>query len=151
MKHVIIIYFRITKWTQSWNWIWSSISCRQSLETFPSTFRFGIKFWMPFNNSTFVQGDLNSKRDGVAFLTVHDIGSNHKPLARFAALPCMEEISSRAVFVHVCVPGQDRGAEDFGADFPSMQVQIFSGYFRNSVEHFRIWALGCWTFYLTWR
>merc|ERR1711892_1314480 len=36
------------------------------------------------NISVYIQGDLNSKRDGVAFLTVHDIGSNHKPLARFA-------------------------------------------------------------------
>ena len=98
---------------------------------------------MPFNNSTFVQGDLNSKRDGVAFLTVHDIGSNHKPLARFAALPCMEEISSRAVFVHVCVPGQDRGADDFGADFPSMQVQFFQVILeiQLNILGFELWAV----------
>ena len=34
----------------------------------------------------------------------------------------MEDITARALFVHVCVPGQDKDAEDFGADFPSMQV-----------------------------
>jgi len=88
------------------------------------------------NISVYIQGDLNSKRDGVVFLTVHDIGSNHKPLARFAALPCMEEISSRAVFVHVCVPGQDRGAEDFGADFPSMQDLSFG--LLNILSHLKI-------------
>jgi len=88
------------------------------------------------NISVYIQGDLNSKRDGVVFLTVHDIGSNHKPLARFSALPCMEEISSRAVFVHVCVPGQDRGAEDFGAEFPSMQDLSFG--MLNILSHLKI-------------
>ena len=38
----------------------------------------------------------------------------------------MDEISSRALFVHICLPGQDRDAADFGADFPTMQVEIES-------------------------
>ena len=70
----------------------------------------------------YFQGDLSSQRDGLVFLTIHDIGSNHKPIAKFSSLPCMEDITARALFVHVCVPGQDKDAEDFGADFPSMQV-----------------------------
>jgi len=77
------------------------------------------------NISVYIQGDLSSQRDGLVFLTVHDIGSNHKPIAKFASLPCMQHITSRALFVHVCVPGQDRDAEDFGADFPSMQDLSF--------------------------
>merc|ERR1711872_1138174 len=36
-----------------------------------------------------------------------------------------DQIATRALFVHVCVPGQDKDAEDFGADFPSMQDLSF--------------------------
>merc|ERR1712142_373549 len=77
------------------------------------------------NISVYIQGDLKTQRDGVVFLTVHDIGSNHKPIARFTSHPCMDQIATRALFVHVCVPGQDKDAEDFGADFPSMQDLSF--------------------------
>jgi protein NDRG1 len=69
------------------------------------------------------KGDLKSKKDGVVFLTVHDIGSNHMPLAKFCSLPFMDEISSQALFVHVCLPGQDKDSDDFGDDFPTMQVR----------------------------
>merc|ERR1712142_404059 len=77
------------------------------------------------NISVYIQGDLKTLRDGVVFLTVHDIGSNHKPIARFTSHACMDQIATRALFVHVCVPGQDKDAEDFGADFPSMQDLSF--------------------------
>jgi len=77
------------------------------------------------NISVYIQGDLKTQRDGVVFLTVHDIGSNHKPIARFTSHACMDQIATRALFVHVCVPGQDKDAEDFGADFPSMQDLSF--------------------------
>jgi len=77
------------------------------------------------NFSVHIQGDLETKKDGVVFLTVHDIGSNHKPLARFTSLPCMDEIATRALFVHICLPGQDKHAPDFGADFPTMQDLSF--------------------------
>ena len=68
------------------------------------------------------QGELTAKQDGVAIVAVHDIGSNHKSIVRFTSLPCMEDICSQALFVHICLPGQDKEAEDFGATFPSMQV-----------------------------
>jgi len=88
------------------------------------------------NISVYIQGDLKSQRDGVVFLTVHDIGSNHKPIARFTSLPSMEDIASRALFVHVCVPGQDKDSEDFGADFPSMQDLSFG--LLNILSHLKI-------------
>jgi hypothetical protein len=59
---------------------------------------------------------------GVVFLTVHDNGSNQKPSGSFCSLPCIDEISSHALFVHVCLTGQNRNAADFGDEFPSMVV-----------------------------
>jgi hypothetical protein len=48
-------------------------------------------------------------------LTVHDVGTN--PLhsfIRFAKSSAMDAIrQKKAVFLHVCVPGQEPGAKDF--------------------------------------
>jgi len=88
------------------------------------------------NFSVYVQGDIQTQGAGVVFLTVHDIGSNHKPVVRFASQPCMDQLAARSLFVHVCVPGQDRGAGDFGADFPSMQDLSFG--LVNILDHLKI-------------
>jgi len=77
----------------------------------------------------FVQGDLDTKggsqsSDGKCiFLTVHDMGSNHTSMMKFMKHPCMYQIASRAVFLHVVIPGQEPGAPDLGEDyhFPKMQ------------------------------
>ena len=81
----------------------------------------------------YVKGDLKSNREGVVFLTVHDIGSNHKTLVRFTADVSMEEVAQRVAFIHVCIPGQDKNAGDFGSDFPSMQVRyiLFPSFATN--------------------
>jgi len=88
------------------------------------------------NFSVYIQGDLESGRDGVVFLTVHDIGSNHKTMVRFTSHACMDELSTQAIYVHVCIPGQDKGAQDFGADFPSMKDLSFG--LVNILVHLKI-------------
>ena len=33
----------------------------------------------------------------------------------------MAEVAAHSVFLHVCAPGQEDGAEDLAGDFPSLQ------------------------------
>ncbi|XP_046574851.1 uncharacterized protein ZK1073.1-like isoform X2 [Haliotis rubra] len=69
----------------------------------------------------YIQGDL--KHNQTAVLTVHDLGCNHSMWTNFLTHPSMEEITKRAAFIHVDVPGQEDEAPDLPADytFPSMQ------------------------------
>jgi len=77
----------------------------------------------------FVQGDLDTKggsqsSDGKCiFLTVHDMGTNHTSMMKFMKHPSMYQIASRAVFLHVVIPGQEPGAQDLEEQyhFPKMQ------------------------------
>jgi len=74
--------------------------------------------------SVYVQGDLDKLRDGnCVFLTVHDIGSNHNSWVSFAKHESMNSVTEKVLFLHVCIPGQESGAEDFPEDFvfPTMQ------------------------------
>ena len=54
-------------------------------------------------------------------LTLHDLGSNHWSLAQFCSLACMRQVTERSLLVHICVPGQETGAEDADT-VPSLQV-----------------------------
>jgi hypothetical protein len=45
------------------------------------------------------------------FLTVHDIGRTHHSFVDFVNSEPMADIKKRAVFLHVCVPGQEPGAK----------------------------------------
>ena len=73
------------------------------------------------------QGDLEEahreKDNKCVFLTVHDIGSNHKEWETLIGHETFEEIKKRAIFVHVDIPGQEDDAEDLPSDFhfPTMQ------------------------------
>jgi len=72
----------------------------------------------------FVQGDLEKLRESQhVFLTVHDIGSNHNSWVSFAKQEEMNGVTEKSLYLHICVPGQETGAEDLGEDFnfPSMQ------------------------------
>jgi len=91
------------------------------------------------NFSVYIQGDLECQRGGVVFMTVHDIGSNHKSLVKFTSQPSMEGVSTHSLHVHVCLPGQDKGAPDFGADFPSMKDLSFG--LANILVHLKIPAV----------
>lgn len=54
-------------------------------------------------------------------LTLHDLGSNHRSVAQFCSLACMRPVTERSLLVHICVPGQETGAEDADT-VPSLQV-----------------------------
>ncbi len=81
--------------------------------------------------NVYVQGDLEHARLGpkgsaAVFLTVHDIGKNHKSWLNFVFHPAMNNVRERACFIHVDLLGQENDAPDVdGAKFPSMQVSNF--------------------------
>ena len=54
-------------------------------------------------------------------LTLHDLGTNHRSLARFCSLASMRMVTERSLVIHVCVPGQETGASDTHT-VPSLQV-----------------------------
>ncbi|KAH7644795.1 uncharacterized protein ZK1073.1 isoform X2 [Dermatophagoides farinae] len=65
-----------------------------------------------------IQGELDEKK--AIFLTVHDIGFNHRSMKDFVDLDCLSEIRMRSVFIHVDVPGQEDDAKDL-EHFPTIQ------------------------------
>lgn len=78
--------------------------------------------------NVWVQGDLalahNEGKDShPVFLTVHDVGTNHKSWLQFVNHPAMHSIKERAIFVHVDILGQENGAENLTNDqtFPTLQ------------------------------
>lgn len=78
--------------------------------------------------NVYVQGDLESahgenKDKKCVFLTVHDMGTNHHQWLGFVNHPCMLDIRSKSIFVHVDLLGQEDDAKDLEADkkYPSMQ------------------------------
>ena len=56
-------------------------------------------------------------------LTLHDLGSNHRSVAQFCSLTCMRSVTERSLLVHICVPGQETGAE-VADTVPSLQVTV---------------------------
>jgi len=73
--------------------------------------------------SVYLQGDLEKLRDGVVFLTVHDIGNSYMTWVNFIMQPSMEEIRKRSLFLHVVVPGQTLDGEELSPkfNFPTCQ------------------------------
>jgi len=71
--------------------------------------------------NVYVQGDLKHRQ--FIILTVHDLGCNHKSWFSFMDHESMKEITNRASFIHVDVPGQEDDAKPLPADysFPTMQ------------------------------
>ncbi|CAD5216699.1 unnamed protein product [Bursaphelenchus okinawaensis] len=70
--------------------------------------------------NVYVQGDLEERNHKTVILTVHDVGTNHKSFVRFVDHASMAEVKKNAVFLHVCVPGQEDHAPDFAGDFPTL-------------------------------
>jgi len=73
--------------------------------------------------SVYVQGEEKHLKTGVVFLTVHDVGSSYKNWLEFTSHPSMADVCKRAVFLHVCLPGQEPGAPDLPENyvFPKMR------------------------------
>ena len=68
-----------------------------------------------------LQGSYVVRRSSCVILTIHDLVTNHRSLARFCSLACMRPVAERSLVVHICVPGQETGAEDTDT-LPSLQV-----------------------------
>jgi len=62
--------------------------------------------------SVFVQGDLEKQRDGVVFMTIHDVGRSYLSWAKFVHQDHMAMIKKRCLFLHVVLPGQEPAAPD---------------------------------------
>lgn len=73
--------------------------------------------------SVYIQGELEKNRDGVVFLTVHDVGHSYLSMVDFVNRPDMEQVRRRCLFLHVVVPGQEPNANPLNNNFvfPSMQ------------------------------
>ncbi|KAH7732076.1 Ndr [Aphelenchoides avenae] len=70
--------------------------------------------------NVYVQGDLEDRTGKTFILTVHDVGTNHKSFARFVNHPSMADVKQKAIFLHVCVPGQEDNAPDYAGEFPTL-------------------------------
>ncbi|ULT79663.1 hypothetical protein L3Y34_010324 [Caenorhabditis briggsae] len=68
----------------------------------------------------YVQGNLEERGGKTIILTVHDIGTNHKSFVRFVNHPSMAAVKEKAIFLHVCVPGQEDNSADYFGDFPTL-------------------------------
>lgn len=70
--------------------------------------------------NVYVQGNLEERHGKTVILTVHDVGANHKSFVRFVNDPSMTNVKEKAIFLHVCVPGQEDHAPDFVGEFPTL-------------------------------
>ena len=72
-----------------------------------------------------LQGSLTTRRSSCVILTLHDLGTNHRSVARFCSLASMRLVAERSLVIHVCVPGQETKASDIHT-VPSLQVDSFT-------------------------
>lgn len=71
-----------------------------------------------------VQGEVSQQDKRACFLTVHDLGTNHRSFLDFVNTPCMQEIKDRSIFIHVDMPGHHDNADSLpeGHEYPSLDV-----------------------------
>jgi len=74
--------------------------------------------------SVYVQGDEEKLKDGVVYLTVHDVGSSYQSWVNYTTHQSMETVQKRAVFLHLSLPGQSSSSPDLPkeSEFPSMSA-----------------------------
>jgi len=77
--------------------------------------------------NVYVQGDLEDahkeKDCKCVFLTVHDIGNNHRSFKGFVDSEQFEEVKKRSIFIHIDVPGQESNSENLkDGSFPTIQA-----------------------------
>ncbi|CAB3410482.1 unnamed protein product [Caenorhabditis bovis] len=68
----------------------------------------------------YVQGNIEERGGKTFILTCHDIGTNHKSFVKFVNHPSMSAVKEKAIFLHVCVPGQEDKSADYIGDFPTL-------------------------------
>jgi len=69
----------------------------------------------------YIQGSFIVRKSNCVLVTVHDVGTSHQSLLSFCSLGCIRHVAQRSLIVHVCLPGQQPGAEDLEGEYPSMQ------------------------------
>jgi len=74
--------------------------------------------------SVYVQGDKEKLKEGVVYLTLHDVGSSYQDWVNYTSHESMQTILKRAVFLHVSLPGQSPSSPDLPKEFefPSMSA-----------------------------
>jgi len=71
----------------------------------------------------YVQGDLESGKNSDSILmTIHGVGQSHRDWVQFMTHEDMADTVARSLVLHVCLPGQDQGAEDLTDSFPSLSA-----------------------------
>jgi len=88
--------------------------------------------------SVFLQGDVERIKDGVVFLTVHDVGSSYRSWKNFVNLDCLEDVRKRSIFVHVAIPGQEPGAVDLPHDFVFPKMKDLGLYLVSVLDFLRV-------------
>jgi len=88
--------------------------------------------------SCYLQGDLEKQRDGVVFLTVHDVGCTYLSWYNFVMDPSMEDIRKRAMFIHMALPGQEPGAADLANEFKFPKMKDLGLGLVSIIDNLRI-------------
>jgi len=88
--------------------------------------------------SVFLQGDVEKAKEGVVFLTVHDVGSSYMTWRQFVKDTCMDDIRKRALFIHVAIPGQEPGAADLPKDFVFPKIKDLGLHLVSVLDYLRI-------------
>uniref|UniRef100_A0A914HUG1 Uncharacterized protein n=1 Tax=Globodera rostochiensis TaxID=31243 RepID=A0A914HUG1_GLORO len=88
------------------------------------------------NLSVLVQGNLGDLEGKMVILTVHDVGKNNLCFVDYVNSPSMASLRERAVFLHVCVPGQEPEAPIFTGHFPS--IDQLGDAMAQILRHFKI-------------
>ncbi|KAI1303203.1 Uncharacterized protein HDE_02292 [Halotydeus destructor] len=75
----------------------------------------------------YVQGTIQSiSLTTPVFLTVHDIGTNHREFHKLVEHPCMAKLKARSVWIHVEIPGQEFDAADLPDNYTFPSIQDFA-------------------------
>jgi len=88
--------------------------------------------------SVYVQGGLDKHKEGVVFLTVHDVGASYLTWKQFVQDTSMDDIRKRASFIHVALPGQIPGERDLPKDFIFPKMKDLGLHLVSILDYFRI-------------
>jgi len=86
----------------------------------------------------YIQGDLETKRDGVVFLTIHDLGCTFLNWYNFVMQPSMDNVRKRALFIHVAVPGQEPGASILPNEYKFPKMKELGLNLVNILDNLRV-------------
>jgi len=88
--------------------------------------------------SVFLQGDIERIKDGVVFLTAHDVGSSYRSWKNFVNLDGLEDVRKRSIFIHIAIPGQEPGAVDLPNDFIFPKMKDLGLYLVSVLDFLRV-------------